>query len=136
MKNRCYPKSKYLSLFALALLLLVFAFIPYFLNEASIPLYAKIIWSCFLILLSLSILYLAILNLQYFKVINYEIILKCLFYEITRLKLSNCEVIVEELPTYSSIGLIDNIKWICLYDLKTKPDRFKNGCSNGRNEKN
>ena len=29
-ENRCYPKSKYLSLFALALLLLVFAFIPYF----------------------------------------------------------------------------------------------------------
>ncbi len=134
MKHRCYPKSKYITLFVLALLLLAFAFIPYFLKEGSIPLYAKIIWTCFLVLLSLSILYLAIVNFQYFKVLEDEIIVKCLFYEITRLKLSNCEVVIEELPTYSGVGLVNNFKWICLYDINKKTVRFQNGCTNGRKE--
>lgn len=132
MKHRCYPKSKYISLFLLAILLIVFAFIPYFFTEWSIPIYVKIIWSCLMLLLSLSMVYLAIVNFQYFIIVDDEIIVKCLFYEISKLKLSNCEVIVEELPTYSSGGIVNNLKWICLYDIKTNPSKFKNGCANER----
>ncbi len=133
-KHRCYSKSKYISLFALVLFLIVVAVLPYVFKEWSMPIYVKIIWSCLMILLSLAMVYLAIVNLQYFIVIKDEIIVRCLFYEITRLKLSQCEVFIEELPTYSSSGLISNLKWICLYDLKAKPSKFKNGCSNGRKE--
>lgn len=132
MKHRCYPKSKYISLFLLAILLIVFAVVPYFFTEWSIPIYIKIIWSCLMVILSLSMLYLAIVNFQYFIIVEDEIIVKCLFYEISRLKLSKCEVLVEELPTYSSGGIVNNLKWICLYDIKANPPKFKNGCSNER----
>ena len=73
-----------------------------------------------------------LLNYQSFYIENNYLIVKNCLYEVMRVNLSQCDLQVTELPTYSSWTSNIFEKWICVYDTITHVPRFMNGCSNSR----
>jgi hypothetical protein len=73
-----------------------------------------------------------LLNYQSFYIEGDALIVKNCLYEVMRVNLSQCDLQVTSLPTYSSWTSNIFEKWICVYDTTVHVPRFMKGCSNSR----
>lgn len=133
-KNRCYPKYSYIVAFVVAIVLFAFAIGPIFIKTDD-KLYIKISWSSLMFCLSVFLFINALILMQYYVIEDGKIIVKSIFGTIISLEISNCFLMIQNLPTYSSWLGVTYKLWICVYVKNTKISVFKQGCSNKKKYK-
>lgn len=129
-KNRCYPKYSYIVSFIIATILLVFALGPIFIKTDD-ELYIKLIWSIFMFIFSLVIFINGLILMQYYVIEDGKITVKTIFGTIISLNMSECSLMIQNLPTYSG-NRVTYKKWLCIYLRNNNVPLFKKGCCNNR----
>lgn len=132
MKKKCYPKYSYMLYLLLSILLVIMSILPLFFNTNERALYI-ILWSGLMIMLALLCLIGFFFNLQYYKLIDNNIIIFNIFGEINKIDLSNAVYEVKDLDSYFSWAISISKKWICIYEKKQFYNKFSYGCSNKKN---
>ena len=133
-KNRCYPKYSYVILFVLAALMFLFALGPIFIYTNE-ELYIKIIWSAVMFSFFVIAIIGAMHSMQYYEIKNDEIIVKSILGTIVKLRIPDCYLIIQNLPTFSSSTAIVYKQWICIYLKNNQRTLFKKGCNNSKKHK-
>lgn len=131
-KNRCYPLYSYLIYLVFFISLIPFSFLIFLLpsktgNVNYVILLSVILGFGFVV----TFLGFLLNNQSFYIEGNYLIVKNCL-YEVIRVNLSQCDLQVTSLPTYSSWTSNIFEKWICVYDSTTYVPKFIKGCSNSR----
>ncbi len=128
-KNRCYPKYSYIVSIALAIVLLAFAMGPIFIKTDD-KLSIKIFWSFSMLCFSLFSFVNALILMQYYVIENGKIIVKSFYGTIVSLEISNCLLIIQNLPTFSSWLGSTYKPWLCIYLKNDNILLFEKGCNN------
>ena len=130
--NRCYPLYSYLIYLVFFILLIPLSFLIFSLpsqtgNVNYVILFFAILGLGFVV----TFLGFLLNNQSYYIEGNYLIVKNCLC-EVMRVNLSQCDLQVTSLPTYSSWTSNIFEKWICIYDTTIYVPKFMKGCSNSR----
>lgn len=128
-KNRCYPKYSYIVSFALAIVLFIFSLGPMFIKTND-EFYIKIIWSLSMGAFSASSFISALIFMQYYVFKEGRIIIKSIFGTIISLEISNCYLMIQSLPTFSSWTGVIYKQWLCVYLKNSNTPLFKKGFNN------
>ena len=130
--NRCYPLYSYLIYLIFFLLLIPFSFLMFSLLSKTDDMKYAILLIAILGFGFVVTFWGFLLNRQSFYIENNYLIVKNCLYEVMRVNLSQCDLQVTALPTYSSWTSNIFEKWICVYDSTIHIPRFTKGCSNSR----
>lgn len=130
--NRCYPLYSYLIYLVFFILLIPFSFLMVsLLAQTDDVRYVIILFT--ILGFGFIVTFLGfLLNRQSFYIDDDYLIVRNCLYEVMRVKLSQCDLQVTALPTYSSWTSNIFEKWICVYDTTVHVPRFMKGCSNSR----
>lgn len=130
--NRCYPLYSYLIYLVFFILLIPFSFLILSLPSKTGYLIFVILPPVVLGVGFVLTFFGFLLNNQSFYIEgNYLIVKNCLC-EVMRVNLSQCDLQITSLPTYSSWASSIFEKWICIYDSTTYVPKFIKGCSNSK----
>lgn len=133
-KNRCYPTYSYIVSFALAIVLFIFSLGPMFIKTND-ELYIKIIWSLSMVTFSVFSFINALILMQYYVFEEGKIIIKSIFGTIISLEISNCFLMIQSLPTFSSWIGVTYMQWLCVYLKNSNIPVFKKGLNNKKKYK-
>lgn len=106
-------------------------FVP-LLFKTDDKLWVVIVWIFLMAFFSTTMLIAGINFMQFFIIENEAIIIRNIFGIIEEIKISNADIIVQNLDTYFSLVVSIPKKWICIYDKSSNCEKFKSGCSNKR----
>ena len=129
VKNRCYPKYSYIVSFALAIVLFIFSLGP-MLIKTNDEFFIKLIWSLSMVAFSVFSFISALILMQYYVIEEGRIIVKSIFGTIISLELSNCFLMIQNLPTFSSWIGVTYKQWLCVYFKNSNTPLFKKGLNN------
>ena len=131
--GRCYPKFPYILYFTFSLVFIWLSTLPlYLFTEDS--LIFKIIWTVIMTLVAIFFIINGIIFLQSYVITKDGIAIFCFGKQIESIDFSDCVFEIIELPTLYTRGVsIVKRKWICLYKRDESYKRFKEGCSNKKN---
>ena len=131
-KRRCYPLYSYLIYLVFFILLIPISFLIFSLpsktGDATYTILFLAILGFGFVMTFLGFL----LNNKFFYIEGNTLIVKNCLYEVMRVNLSQCDLQVTSLPTYSSWTSNIFEKWICVYDTTVCVPKFMKGCSNSR----
>ncbi len=77
----------------------------------------------------------ALILMQYYVIENGQIIVKSIFGTIISLEISNCLLMLQNLPTFSGWGGVTYKLWLCIYLKNDNIPLFKDGCNNRKKYK-
>lgn len=134
MKTRCYPKYSYISFGVISIVMFIFSLAP-FIIKTNDEMIAKAAWSFIMLLMGVIFMIASIQHMQYCYIDGNYIVLRSAFGTIMKLEALNVHISIETLPTYYSLVISGEEKWICLYDsslLNVSSFKFQSGCSNNK----
>ena len=92
-------------------------------------------WSLFMLSFSLVLFIGALILMQYYVIEDGKLSVKSVFGTLISLEISNCKLIVQNLPTYSSWIGVTYDSWLCIYLKNNKLKLFTKGFNNKKKYK-